>query len=364
MVVVNDSSMDDNKSQIHSGDGVNNTEKKISWSEENETILVEWCDIAQCYKWLYTRSHTKFSSMHAWFTIPTIIFSTISGTASFAQASLPQEYQNYATLAIGSINIFIGIFATVQQYLKISELNESHRVSAISWDKFSRNIRIELAKTPDERTDAGHFIKVCRQEFDRLMETSPTIPDNIVNEFIGKFRGSTDNEKEKFKNLKKPDICDTITTVNETRHKWYLDERKKKAENDELIELENNGRKRSFESISTNGEISNEFSNLMLTRLKDIRRKKANGVDLENILKTQEEIDKELLYENIMIENEKNTAEKKKNMERIHKYIETFYGIYQRRPLKEEIHETLRAEVDEEALSEFLLTYDSTVFAL
>jgi hypothetical protein len=365
MVVVNNLSLDDDsKSQLHSGDGANKIEKKINWSEENETILVEWCDIAQCYKWLYTRSHTKFASMHAWFTIPTIIFSTVSGTASFAQASLPQEYQNYATLAIGSINIFIGIFATVQQYLKISELNESHRVSAISWDKFARNIRIELAKTPDERTDAGHFIKVCRQEFDRLMETSPTIPDNIVNEFIDKFRGNTENEKEKFKNLKKPDICDTITTVNETRHKWYLDERKKKAEEDEQVELENNGRQRSFESISTNGDISNEFSNLMLTRLKDIRRKKSNGIGLENILKTQEQIDKELLSDKKMIENDKKTAEKNKHMERIHTYIETFYGIYQRRPLKEEIQETLKAEVDEETLTEFLITYDSTVFAL
>ena len=248
--------------------------------------------------------------------------------------------------------------------MKISELNESHRVSAISWDKFARNIRIELAKTPDERTDAGHFIKVCRQEFDRLMETSPTIPDNIVNEFIEKFRGNTENEKEKFKNLKKPDICDTITTVNETRHKWYLDERKRKAEDDELAELENPGRKHSFESISANGDISNEFSNLMLTRLKDIRRKKATGTDFETILKTQDQIDKEILSDKKLLESEKKTIEKKKHMERIQKYIETFYGIYQRFPLKEEIQETLRAEVDEDALSEFLLTYDSTVFAL
>jgi uncharacterized Zn finger protein (UPF0148 family) len=102
----------------------------------------------------------------------------------------------------------------------------------------------------------------------------------------------------------------------------------------------------------------------MLTRLKDIRRKKSNGIGLENILKTQEQIDKELLSDKKMIENDKKTAEKNKHMERIHTYIETFYGIYQRRPLKEEIQETLKAEVDEETLTEFLITYDSTVFAL
>ena len=122
---------------------------KVEWSPENELIMVEWCDVAQCYKWLNSRSHSRYSHLHAWFTIPAIIFSTISGTASFAQKSLPEKYQVYAPLIIGSINIFIGILTTVQQYLKISELNEAHRVSSISWDKFARNIRIELAKHPD-----------------------------------------------------------------------------------------------------------------------------------------------------------------------------------------------------------------------
>jgi hypothetical protein len=86
-------------------------------------------------------------------------------------------------MAIGTINILIGISTTIQQYLKISELNESHRVSGISWDKFARNIRIEIAKDPDERMDAGQFLKICRAEFDRLMETSPSIDAKTVKEF-------------------------------------------------------------------------------------------------------------------------------------------------------------------------------------
>jgi hypothetical protein len=353
MTLGNDLVPDEIKSQTMSSEAMNLKEKKISWSEENETILVEWCDIAQCYKWLYTRSHTRFSTMHAWFTIPTIIFSTVSGTASFAQASLPQEYQNYATLAIGTINILIGIFATVQQYLKISELNESHRVSAISWDKFARNIRIELAKTPDERSDAGSFIKMCRQEFDRLMETSPTIPDKIVDEFIRKFKGNTEEEQNNYKNLKKPDICDTITTVNETRHKWYLDERKKREEED-AINIDMNQRKKSFESISDNDELGAEFSTIMLQRMKDIRRKKTDGVDIENILKTQEEIDRDRLTD----ENKRNDDNKKVHMTQIQQFITSFSNLYERQPLKEEIVDGLKGDINNHLLEELLRTYD------
>ena len=127
---------------------------KVEWSPENEMILVEWCDAAQCYKWLHSRSHVHYAKANAWFTIPAIVLSTISGTASFAQTSLPDEYKPLAPVAIGSLNIFIGILTTIQQYLKIAELNEAHRAMSIAWDKYARNIRIELSKAPDERSDA------------------------------------------------------------------------------------------------------------------------------------------------------------------------------------------------------------------
>ena len=148
----------DNSDNISNVASANSGTKPLEWSPENEMIIVEWCDSAQCYKWLHARSHEKYSSKNAWFTIPAIVLSTISGTASFAQKSVPLEYQDYAPMIIGAINISVGILTTIQQYLKIAEYNEAHRVSAISWDKFARNIRIELAKKPEDRMDAEHFL--------------------------------------------------------------------------------------------------------------------------------------------------------------------------------------------------------------
>ena len=213
---------------------------EVKWSKESEKIPSEWCDIAKCYKWLHNRAHQKYSVLHAWFTIPAIIFSTISGTASFAQASLPLSFQAYAPMVIGSVNIIIGIFTTIQQYMKISELNESYRVSSIAWDKFARNISIELSKAPEERSmDAGHFLKVYREEFDRLMETSPSIPNEVTKEFVITFSGKKpywcwpeqddidDDDKDEvvrkiqFKSLKKPDECDTIIISELGKHDWY-----------------------------------------------------------------------------------------------------------------------------------------------
>ena len=59
-------------------------------------------------------------------------------------------------MIIGGVNLTAGIITTIQQFLKINELNESHRVSAISWGKFQRNLHVELARAPSERTQAIH----------------------------------------------------------------------------------------------------------------------------------------------------------------------------------------------------------------
>ena len=74
-------------------------------------------------------------------------------------------------MGVGGFNILAGIITTIQQFLKITQLNEAHRVSSIAWDKFYRNIKIELAKHPNERMDVVHMIKICKEEFDRLIET-------------------------------------------------------------------------------------------------------------------------------------------------------------------------------------------------
>lgn len=318
--------------------------KKIHWSEENETILVEWCDVAQCYKWLNARAHGKYSYMHAWFTIPAITLSTVSGTASFAQASLPVAYQTYAPMVIGTINILIGILTTVQQYLKISELNEAHRVSSISWDKYARNIRIELAKTPEERMDAGSFIKLCRQEFDRLMETSPMIPTNIITEFGIKFRGKDPEAIEKFKKLRKPDICDTIISVNETRHKWYLKK--------DVQTFENIGNSSDLEEIKGKN-IMIELQEMKLKEKDDEIRKK-NEVD---------SVRNQKLYEQLheMKRKQDEDAEKyKKSIEAIQNYITIFQELYHRLPTIDEIKNNIEDKIDNEMLKTFLTTYNNT----
>ena len=88
---------------------------------------------------------------------------------------------------VGGVNIFAGILSTLQNFLRYAELMEGHRVSEVSWSKFSREISVELALEPDMRKPAFDFLTVCRAEFDRLIEQSPTIDDSIIAQYNAKF---------------------------------------------------------------------------------------------------------------------------------------------------------------------------------
>jgi hypothetical protein len=199
------------------------------WTTEHEQILVEWADKAMCYRWLHARSNTMFSSLNTWYTIPVIVISTVTGTANFAQERVPPQWQSLFSMIVGGFNILAGIITTIQQFLKITQLNEAHRVSSIAWDKFYRNIKIELAKHPDERMPVTQMIKICKEEFDRLMETSPTIPEKIVKKFKNDFEDDDDpNNPKSFTKIIKPEICDSLVTTELSRNPWSSEENKRK----------------------------------------------------------------------------------------------------------------------------------------
>lgn len=371
--------------------------KKIEWSIENELILVEWCDNAQCYKWMNNQANLRYSYMNAWFTIPTITLSTIAGTASFAQNGLSPDVQHYWPSIIGAVNIFVGILTTVHQYLKISQLNEAHRVSSIAWDKFARNIRVELAKSPKERMDAKQFIKISRLEYDRLMETSPPIPVPIIKIFNNKFSGKLGSiQRERFDKLIKPDICNIIITANEYRHHWYRDLENQQLEDETKEELEMNNIKEFFEKEQ---KLREEFLLEREKKEKEMREQiekeyfEKEQILIEKILREQL-IKEKLLREELMKEKEeyiiekdkeyiikelndnlKHTAKKKmKNNfqktavgllntikyqnDKIDNYVQSFFDLYGRKPIKDEIiHNFKNSDLNEDILNKYLSKY-------
>ena len=181
-------------------------ENALLWTREQEELLKDWCDISNCFRWLHEQASFKNREINNRIALPVIVLSTLTGTANFAMKSLVSEpYQIYASAAIGAINIFCGILTTIQTYFKYAENTEAHSSASKLWSKLHRVIQIELAIEPAKRKHPNEFLKYCIDEYNKLVETSPSIPAEIAEDFKNKFK--------KVNDVFKPDIYDKLTST-------------------------------------------------------------------------------------------------------------------------------------------------------
>jgi len=182
-------------------------EKKLEkWSDEIEDLLSEWAEIGLCYGWLHNYSERKYKRKYHRFSIPIIVLSTLTGTANFADSYVPSGFKQGFSAIVGGFNIFTGILGTLMSFLKYAEIYESHRISYVSWSKFARNIQIELALKDSKRKNCRDFLKVSRSEYDRLLESSPNIDQDIIKTFNDKFN-------DDYPNVAKPIIVNGLKEV-------------------------------------------------------------------------------------------------------------------------------------------------------
>ena len=187
-------------------------EKKDKEPEENiltdecESLLAEWSEKASCYRWLHGRCEKSYRTWYYCFSIPVIILSTLTGAANVGMDSfVPAEDKSMASAIVGGVNIFAGIVSTLQNFLKVAELMEGHRIAGVSWGKLQRNIAIELALDPSRRVLQSDFLKLSRAEYDRLIEAGPIVDDGVISEFNKKFKNYE---------VSVPSICNGLDKCN------------------------------------------------------------------------------------------------------------------------------------------------------
>lgn len=170
--------------------------------------MAEWADKAITYRWMHERTERIFASKDLGFMFPVIILSTVTGAANFALDSVVEdpEYKKYAQLGLGGLSIMTGIISTIANRLGYGSRSEAHKGAAVQWGKFQRLIAIELSLHPDERSDCMAFLKACRNELDRLIEQSPTIPQPVIEECRQEFK--------KYPKVRKPEIVGDIDTTH------------------------------------------------------------------------------------------------------------------------------------------------------
>lgn len=182
------------------------------WSPEVEDLLSEWGEISMCFAYLHNFSQRKYKKKYHHLQIPIIVLSTLTGTANFATESyVPEDFKQGFSAGVGSLNLFCGILGTLLSFLRYSEIYEGHRISALAWSKLGRAIEIELSLHDKKRKSCRDFLKVCRAEYDNLLESSPNIDLDIIRLFNKKFQHD-------YPQVRKPLICNGLKEIKPFRN--------------------------------------------------------------------------------------------------------------------------------------------------
>uniref|UniRef100_A0A6C0ENQ2 SMODS and SLOG-associating 2TM effector domain-containing protein n=1 Tax=viral metagenome TaxID=1070528 RepID=A0A6C0ENQ2_9ZZZZ len=178
---------------------------KISWNSQLERIISDEGERSLCYSWLHSKSEKWFAKLNTYLTLPVILMSTIAGAGSIGTQSLFNG-AGAANVVIGCISLTVATLNTVGSYFSWAKRSESHRIAGTTYAKIYRFILIELALPRSERIAAKDMLKIVREQCDRLQETSPQIPDNIIGEFKLKFGTTTPD-------VKKPEITNGLDPI-------------------------------------------------------------------------------------------------------------------------------------------------------
>jgi hypothetical protein len=179
--------------------------EEIHWNQQLEEILSQEGERALCYAWLHNKSQAIIAKYDTNIALPVIVLSTIAGTGSIASASLFGQSQ-VANLVIGVISLSVGVMNTVSNYFGFAKRSEAHKISSMTYAKIHKFIVIELSLPRKERMKAKDMLKIIREQLERLAETSPQIPEQIIGVFNDKFHDQ--------KNVSKPEITNGLDPIH------------------------------------------------------------------------------------------------------------------------------------------------------
>lgn len=177
----------------------------ISWTNRLEDYFASTGEKADCLCWVHKRAEAMYSNRRTYIDLPVIIGSSVIGFLNAGSLTLFDD-PRVSSIALGTGSLFMGILNSFGSYFGWAKRAEGHRISAIHYAKLYRFITVELSLPRQERMSPHDLLKYVKDQYDRLSEISPMIPDVVIHEFQRKFRN--------LKDVSKPEETNGIHKIN------------------------------------------------------------------------------------------------------------------------------------------------------
>jgi len=178
----------------------------ITWTNRLEEYFAATGEKASGLAWVHKKSEAMYSNRRTYIDLPVIIGSGVIAFLNAGSSSLFED-PKISSVALGIGSLFMGILNSVGTYFGWSKRAEGHRISAIHYAKLYRFITVELSLPRSERMSPHDLLKYVKDQYDRLAEISPMVPEVIIHEFQRKFKNQKDISKpEEANGIHKIDI--------------------------------------------------------------------------------------------------------------------------------------------------------------
>lgn len=166
----------------------------IHWTIKLEEYFASTGEKAHCLSWVHKQSEQMYSSRRNWIDLPVIVG---SGVIAFLNAGSQSMFEDarISSIALGVGSLAVGILNTLGSYFGWAKRSEGHRISAIHYSKLYRFITVELSLPREERMSPHDFLKYVKDQYDRLQEISPLVPQTVIRDFQHKFKNETEISK-------------------------------------------------------------------------------------------------------------------------------------------------------------------------
>lgn len=156
-------------------------------------VATQWYDRASLVAIGHYRAALRFSRLHYWFGLPTVVLATIVGTSVFATLQAKPDF--WWQILVGIMSIVAAILSGLQSFLGYGDKAEKHRTAGAKYNTVGRELELWLSLP---QVDLQR-LEVIRQRIDSLSQESPHIPESVhremtkpggVTEWDGKRRSS------------------------------------------------------------------------------------------------------------------------------------------------------------------------------
>jgi hypothetical protein len=161
--------------------------ENISWTPYLEKYFADTGERSICLSVLHQQSEAVYSRRRNFISLPAIVLSGVIGFGSVGSSSMFAGQTELASIVLGIMSLFVSMLQAVESFFQWSKRAENHRLSGISYAKLHRFIAVEMRLPQRERIRASDFLKMVKDTYDRLQETSPAFPPQVISDFKKKF---------------------------------------------------------------------------------------------------------------------------------------------------------------------------------